>query len=74
MAHHPTIQSARFHLHKGAFRDSLCLHYGWNPPSLSTTRLCGSPSSIDRALNCPVGRFPKIRHNGIRDFTAKLMK
>ena len=26
------------------------------------------------ALNCPFGGFPKIRHGGIRDFTAKLIR
>ena len=51
---------------------SVC--YGWNPSSLPTTCTCGSPFSIDHSLNCPHGGFPSIRHDGIRDLTAKLLK
>ena len=32
-----------------------------------------SPLTI-HALNCLLGGFPSIRHDGIRDFTAKLMQ
>lgn len=65
-----------FDLHKGAVRDCLCLRYGWIPSSLPTscTCTCGSPFSIDHALNCPFGVFPLIRHDGIRDLTARLMR
>ena len=68
------IKAHGFDLHKGDFRDSLCLRYGWNPPSLPSTCSCGTSFSIDHALNCPFGGFPSIRHNGIRDFTATFMR
>ena len=45
-------------LHKGAFRDALCLGYGWMPERLPTKCECGSAFSINHALNCPSGAFP----------------
>ena len=67
------IESHGFSLHKGAFRDALCLRYGWQPPLLPTTCACGKSFTIDHALNCPTGGFPIVRHNEIRDLTADLM-
>jgi len=62
-----------FVLHKGAFRDALCLRYGWMPERLPTKYECGSAFSINHALNCPNGVFPILRHNGVRDSTEKLL-
>ena len=61
-----------FHLHKGAFRDAICLRYGLTPPHLPTECVCGSPFSVDHAMNCKRGGFPFIRHNELRDITAEL--
>ena len=62
-----------FFLHKGEFRDALCLRYGWNlsntPPSCS----CGTSFSVDHAMTCHMGGIPTIRHNEIRDITATLL-
>ena len=60
-------------LHKGAFRDALCLRYGWQPSGISTSCCCGSPFSVDHALSCPRGGFPTIRHNEVRDTLASWM-
>ena len=68
------IRAQGFDLHKGAFKDCLCLRYGWTPPDLPTTCICGSPFSVDHAFNCPFGGFPSIWHDGIRDLSAKLMR
>ena len=62
-----------FVLHKGAFRDALCLRYGWMPEKLPTKCECRSAFSINYALNCPNGAFPILRHNEVRDFTGKLL-
>ena len=59
-----------FSLHKGAFRDALSLRCGWQP---SKECVCGKSFNVDHALNCSTGGFPTIRHNKIRDFTAKLL-
>ena len=67
------IESHDFALHKSAFRDGICLRYGWQPPLLPTTCACGTSFTIDHALNCPTGGFPIIRHNEVQDITADLM-
>ena len=35
------IEEHGFALHKGAFRDALCLQYGWLPSGLSAKCVCG---------------------------------
>ena len=60
-----------FALHKGAFRDALCLRYGWQPPLLPSSCVCGKRFTIEHALGCPCGGFPSIRHNELRDITAE---
>ena len=62
-----------FALHKRAFQDSLALRYGWTPDNLPSKCSCGVSFSVERALSCPKGGFPSIRHNEIRDMTATLL-
>ena len=68
------LKSHGYHLHKGAFRDALCLRYGWDPPHLPDSCTCEALFSIDHALNCPCGGFPSLHHNELRDITASLMR
>ena len=63
-----------FALHKGAFRDALCLRYGWHPPNLPSHCVCSQKFTVEHALSCPRGGFPSIRHNELRDITAEMMK
>ena len=67
------IQEHGCALHKGAFRDALCLLYGWQPNLLPSTCVCGKTFSIEHALNCPCGGYPSIRHNELRDITATFL-
>ena len=67
------ISENGFALHKGAFRDALCLRYGWQPSHLPSHCVCGQHFSVEHALSCPRGGFPSIRHNELRDITADLM-
>ena len=62
-----------FALHKGAFRDALCLRYGWRPPLLPANCVCGKHFTIEHAFNCPCGGFPSIRHNELRDLTVQFL-
>lgn len=68
------IKEHGFDLHKGSFRDAICVRFGWTPPQLPTSCVCGKSFDVDHALVCPTGGFPTLRHNEIRDLTAKLMK
>lgn len=68
------IAEHNFTLHKGSFRDAiLCLRYGWKPSRLPTHCVCGCNFSVEHAFSCPSGALPSIRHNDIRDLTAKLL-
>ena len=61
------------HLHKGEFRDALCLRYGWTLSNTPWLCNCGKAFTIDHAMVCHMGGFPTIRHNEIRDLTASLL-
>ena len=63
-----------FSLSKGEFRDAICLRYNWLPPRLPSSCCCGRQFDISHALSCPTGGFPSLRHNEVRDTTAKLLK
>ena len=60
-------------LHKGAFRDAIALRYSWQPINVPSKCACGQSFTVEHALSCPMGGFPTIRHNEIRDLTANLM-
>ena len=62
-----------FLLHKGDFRDALCLRYGWNLRNTPILCNCGTSFSVDHAMICHMGGIPTIRHNEIRDITATLL-
>ncbi len=64
------IDEHGFALHKGAFRDALCLRYGWRPSHLPSHCICGHNFTVEHALICARGGFPSIRHNELRDITA----
>ena len=67
------VEEHGFALHKGAFRDALCLRYGWLPSGLPTQCVCGQGFSVDHSMNCPTGGYPTLRHNELRDFTAVIL-
>ena len=62
-----------FSLNKGEFRDALHLRYGWDIRNAPQSCVCGSRFSIDHALTCKRGGIPILRHNAIRNMTAKLL-
>ena len=62
-----------FSLHKGDFRDAVCLCYGWPLPHLPMECVCGTSFTVEHAFTCPHGGYPSLRHNEIRDTTAQLM-
>ena len=62
-----------FSLHKGDFRDAVCLRYGWPLSHLPSDCVCGASFTVDHAFTCFHGGYPILRHNEIRDITAQLM-
>ena len=67
------IKEHGFSLHKGAFRDALCVRYGWRPSRLAAEYVCGKNFTVDHALSCPHGGLPALRRNEMRYLTAQLM-
>ena len=67
------LRSHGFSLHKSAFRDGLLLRYHWTPLACPTSCACGHDFTIDHCISCPKGGFPSLRHNEVRDLTAKMM-
>ena len=67
------IEEHGFLLSKGAFRDALCLRYGWPIAGVSSQCACGAPFSVDHAMTCHKGGLPTLRHNEVRDLTAELL-
>ena len=63
-----------FELPKGAFRDALCLRYGWPVPHLPTTCVCGAAMEIEHALSCRYGGLPIRRHNEVRNLLASCLR
>ena len=68
-----SIAEYGFALHKGAFRDALCLRYGWRPPHLPSNCVCGKQYTNEHALSYACGGLPSIRHNQLPDITAQLL-
>ena len=62
-----------FTLHKAAFHDAIALRYGWPLHRTPFHCACGTVFSVDHALSCPKGGLPSLRHNEIRDLTARLL-
>ena len=60
-------------LHKSGFQDALVLRYDWPLKDIPSSCPCGHQLSIEHALSCPMGRFPTICHNEVRDITASLL-
>ena len=63
-----------FNLSKGEFRDALALRFNHDIKGLPSKCPCGQRFDITHAMNCKLGGFVIMRHNGIRDFEANLLK
>ena len=62
-----------FDLAKQQFWDSIRLRYGWPIPNLPTRCACGSTFTIEHSMSYKKGEFINIRHNDVKDLTAKLL-
>ena len=62
-----------FLLHKSAFKDALCLRYGWQPADLPSECVCGAGFTVEHALSCSRGVFRSLRHSEVRDLSAQML-
>ena len=60
-----------FSLHKGAYRDALCLHFGWQPPHMPSNCVCCKWQTVEHAPNCSHGGFPALRKTSQPDVFLK---
>ena len=68
------LKDLSFTLNKQEFRDSLCLRYGWDIPTMPHFCRCGQRNSIDHTLICKKGGYVSMRHNNLRDLNAELQR
>ena len=68
------LKAHGFTLSKSEFRDALDLRLNRLPPRLPSSCSCGKQFTVCHALSCSSGGFPSIRHNELRDVTARLLK
>ena len=68
------LKDEGYNLNKLEFRDSIKMRYGWQLENLPATCPCGNTYSIHHATSCKLGGFVHMRHNEIRDITAKLLE
>ena len=62
-----------FDFNKQQFWDCIRLRYGWNITNLPTTCACGAKFDIQHCMSCKKGGFINVRHNHVRDLTAKML-
>ena len=61
-------------LNRQQFNDALCLRYNLNLKDCPKTCACGNPYSANHALICKKGGYVSMRHNGLRDTLAGVMR
>ena len=69
----PPLNEEGYVLNKQAFWDLIKLRYDWCLSRLPDTCECGVKFSIEHALSCKKGGFVTLRHNTVRNITAKLL-
>ena len=63
-----------FDLNKQQFRDSISIRYSWRLSNLPATCACGLKYEFQHSMSCKKGGLASIRHNDIRDLTAKILR
>ena len=67
------IKDEGFQVNKQSFWDLIRIRYGYQLTRLPSTCVCGSTFDLDHALSCKKGGFVTLRHNSLRDLTAKML-
>ena len=67
------IKEEGFQIDKQSFWDLIKIRYGHQLTHLPNECACGSKFDLEHSLSCKKGGFVTIRHNTIRDLTAKML-
>ena len=62
-----------YELSKQEFWDALQIRYDWPLDRIPTHCPCGTKFDVAHALSCKKGGFVTLRHNEVRDITARLL-
>ena len=68
------IKSEGYVLNKQCFWDLIRIRYGWHLSRIPETCECGSKFSIEHGISCKKGGFVSLRHNQLRNITARLLQ
>ena len=68
------ITDEGYDLTKQLFWDLIWIRFGWALRRLPTSYECGARFDLQHAFSCKKGGFIFIRHNQIRNITARLLK
>lgn len=68
------IRAKGFSLNKKEFTDAIALRYGWPMDGLPDLCACRTHFDSDHAMTCRKGGFVCMRHDEVRDLTAKMLK
>ena len=68
------LRAKGFSLNKQEFVDAVALRYGWAIEGLPNMCACGSENNVTHTMTCKKGGFICIRHDEVRDLTAKMLK
>ena len=67
------ISDEGFQLDKQSFWDLIKIRYGCQLSRLPSNCACGSKFDLEHALSCKKGGFVPLRHNILRNMTAKML-
>ena len=68
------IKEEGFQFNKQTFWDLMRIRYGYQLIRLPVKCACGAHFDLQHALSCKKGGFVTLRHNMVRDVTARLLK
>ena len=67
------IKDEGFQIDKQSFWDLLKIRYGHQLSRLPELCACGASFNLEHSLSCKKGGFVTLRHNTVRDITARLL-
>ena len=68
------LKDEGYELSKQEFWDAIRIRYDWPIDRIPTYCPCGAKFDVAHALSCKKGGFITLRHNEVRDITAKLLE
>ena len=68
------LKSFGYLLNKQEFNDAVCLRYNMKIKDTAKRCVCDEINTINHSLTCKRGGYVSLRHNSLRDTTAKILQ